>query len=226
MHKHKVIFLSFLLVVVVQLLSIVFSWNFLHQLSKPFILPLLMLYYVRERQRNSQPLSYLLLLGLFFSFLGDVLLMYVNISDNYFISGLIAFLLAHIAYIFVYRQHKNEEIRDELIGMKKLRFAFPIILAGTGLVVVLYPHLGDMLLPVVVYAMVIVLMTLNALFRFGRTSSESFWFTLGGALIFMLSDSLLAIAKFMQPFAFSGLAVMLTYITAQYLIVEGLIRHK
>jgi uncharacterized membrane protein YhhN len=226
MHKHKILFLFFLIIVIAQLLSIVFGWPLIHQISKPLIVPLLMFYYVRERNRESQPKSQLLLIALFFSFLGDSLLMYTNKNEAYFMAGLVSFLLSHIGYIFVYRQHKLAEVSNELVGMQRLRFSFPIILAGTGLVVVLYPHLGDMLFPVAVYALVIVMMTLNALFRFGSTNSPSFWIVLAGALLFMLSDSILAINKFMNPFAGAGFIVMLTYITAQYLIVEGLIRHK
>jgi len=226
MHKHKLIFYAFILIVIVQLLSTVLNWPFMHQLSKPLILPMLMLYYIREKNLQGNPKSQLLLIALFFSFLGDSLLMYTGKSETYFMAGLFAFLLSHIAYIFVYRQHKLLELSNELAGMQRLRFAFPIILAGTGLVVVLYPHLGDMLFPVAIYALVIIIMTLNALFRFGRTNSNSFWLVLAGAMLFMLSDSLLAINKFMQPFPGAGFMVMLTYISAQYLIVEGLVKHK
>jgi uncharacterized membrane protein YhhN len=41
----------------------------------------------------------------------------------------------------------------------------------------------------------------------------------------MLSDSLLAINKFMKPLPLASLAIMTTYILAQYLIVEGFIAH-
>jgi uncharacterized membrane protein YhhN len=215
-----------MLIVMLQLLSIVLVWPLLHQLSKPLILPLLMLYYIREKNLQGKPKSQLLLIALFFSFLGDSLLMYTDKNETYFMAGLFAFLISHMAYIFVYRQHKLSEPGNELAGMQRLRFAFPIILAGTGLVVVLYPHLDNMLFPVIAYALVIIIMTLNALFRFGHTNPNSFWLVLAGALLFMLSDSLLAINKFMNPFPGAGFMVMLTYISAQYLIVEGLIRHK
>jgi hypothetical protein len=41
----------------------------------------------------------------------------------------------------------------------------------------------------------------------------------------MISDSLLAINKFLQPVAGSAFLIMGSYITAQLLIIEGLIRH-
>jgi uncharacterized membrane protein YhhN len=72
---------------------------------------------------------------------------------------------------------------------------------------------------------VLTLMVLNAVFRYGRTSSAGFWFALAGAVLFMISDSLLAINKFMNPLPQASLFIMLTYIAAQYLIVEGILRH-
>jgi len=47
-----------------------------------------------------------------------------------------------------------------------------------------------------------------------------------GALIFMLSDTMLAINKFLEPIAYANVLIMITYIVAQYLIVSGLIKHQ
>jgi uncharacterized membrane protein YhhN len=71
-------------------------------------------------------------------------------------------------------------------------------------------------------------MAMQALFRYGYTSAPSFAFwCFAGAISFMISDSLLAINKFMQPLAiYAGLAIMLTYLLAQYLIVEGVLKHE
>jgi len=75
------------------------------------------------------------------------------------------------------------------------------------------------------YALVLVVMVLNGLFRLGRTNNKSFLLVFVGALFFLVSDSLLAINKFLHPFASSGLLIMSTYITAQFLIIEGIIAH-
>ena len=66
-------------------------------------------------------------------------------------------------------------------------------------------------------------MVLNALFRYGRTTSASFWMVFFGALLFMASDSLLAVNKFMMPIYHAHIWIMLTYISAQFLIVDGLL---
>jgi uncharacterized membrane protein YhhN len=90
---------------------------------------------------------------------------------------------------------------------------------------VLYPVLGDMRIPVVVYAVTITSMVLNALFRYGRTTATSFGLVMAGAILFMISDSILAINRFLDPVSHASGWVMLTYILAQYLIIRGLLSH-
>ena len=112
------------------------------------------------------------------------------------------------------------------MSTQKIRFSFPIILAGTGLIVILFPSLGSLKIPVLVYAIALMVMVMMALFRYGRTGTRSFWMVFVGAAVFMSSDSLLAINKFYSSIYLSGLFIMLTYTTAQYLIVEGVLSHR
>ena len=140
--------------------------------------------------------------------------------------GLGSFLIAHIGYILAYNQHRSAQHGTELLGVQKFRFALPIVLAGTGLITVLYPHLGELRIPVSVYALVLVVMVLKALFRFGFTNAKSFWLVFIGALLFMVSDSLIAINKFLSGFDAAGLAIMSTYMVAQFLLIKGLLLHE
>jgi uncharacterized membrane protein YhhN len=89
----------------------------------------------------------------------------------------------------------------------------------------LFPVLGGLQFPVIVYATAIILMVINAIFRFGRTNAKSFWLVLSGSILFMVSDSILALNKFLGEIEFAGILIMLTYIVAQFLIVEGLRKH-
>jgi uncharacterized membrane protein YhhN len=79
--------------------------------------------------------------------------------------------------------------------------------------------------PVLLYALVITLMALSALFRYGRTSMKSFALVFGGSILFIMSDSLLAVNKFIEPLALADFWIMVTYIGAQYLIVSGILNH-
>lgn len=219
--KRAALFL-FLVVSAGELLSGIIHSRELHLLCKPLIMISLGVYYWLAASEHR---SMLVLLAILFSFGGDTLLMFDDVQPGYFMFGLVSFLTAHLFYIFAYRQHRDEQITDGLQGLQRIRLAFPIILAGTGLVIILYPVLGDLKYPVMTYALVLVLMVLNALFRFGRTNNRSFWMVFAGAVLFMVSDSLLAINKFLAPLSQAGLLVMSTYILAQYLLIEGLCAH-
>jgi uncharacterized membrane protein YhhN len=213
----------FLAAATAELYSTLSEAPVVHQFAKPFLLLTLIGYYVFSRQQK--PLSVIFLLALFFSWAGDVLLMFQHEEASFFIYGLASFLIAHGCYIFAYRQHRFDNSTHALQGLQRARFAFPIILAGTGLVVILYPHLGNLTVPVLVYALVITLMALSALFRYGRTTIKSFALVFGGSVLFMMSDSILAVNKFIEPVRHADFWIMLTYIGAQFLIVSGILRH-
>lgn len=204
--------------------SVFMDLPLLHKICKPAILPLLLVYYVFSQRESKKPISITLNMALLFSWGGDVFLM--NDGERFFILGLLSFLTAHVFYIFTFRQFRYETDQDSLHGLQRIRFAFPIILYGSGLVVILYNQLGQLQMPVLFYALVLTIMVLQALFRFNRTSTSSFAMVFGGAILFMISDSLLAVNKFLEPITYSGLWIMGTYIGAQFLIVKGLLRHS
>lgn len=209
----------FLIITVTELASVTFDFQLLHTLSKPLLLPALIGYFLSSVKTRN----YYFLGALVFCWAGDVLLMFQG--EMFFIGGLGAFLTGHVLYIICYRQLRYVNSNTGLLATQKMRFSLPIILAGTGLVTILFPYLGGMKLPVMIYALVITVMAMQALFRYGFTSSKSFILIFTGALFFMLSDSLLAINKFMKPLPLASLFIMTTYLLAQYLIVEGFIAH-
>jgi uncharacterized membrane protein YhhN len=215
----KIALILFCFSVTGVLLDQLLATGWLFTISKPLIMVSLLLYYWYASSPEYR--SKVLILAIIFSLAGDVLLM----KDQYFIAGLIAFLISHILYIFAYREFNNEDSGDALNALQRVRLAFPIILAGSGLIVILFPVLGDLKIPVVIYAMVLAFMVITALFRFGRTNPKSFWMVFSGAVLFMTSDSILAINKFLSPVAGSGVLIMSTYMAAQFLIIQGLLKH-
>jgi uncharacterized membrane protein YhhN len=216
----KIWLLFFVLISVTELVSVTFDFSLLHSISKPLILPMLMGYFLASAStRNFYFLS-----ALIFCWAGDVLLMFQG-AELFFIFGLVAFLIGHLFYMISYRKMRSSQSTKGLLNTQKMRYAFPIVLAGTGLVTILFPYLGALKIPVMIYALVLTLMVLQALFRYGFTSGMSFLLIFIGAISFMLSDSILAINKFMQPLPMASLAIMSTYIVAQYLIVEGAVQH-
>lgn len=219
---NRIALVIFVLIGTVHLIAVTGNLEWLVFVSKPLIMISLMIYYLTGVARRNM----LFLTAIFFCWLGDVLLMFQQQQALFFLLGLAAFLAGHVLYVICYRKFRWPQGVNELLVTQKIRYAMPVVIAGSGLVAILFPNLGDLTVPVIVYAFVISLMTLQALFRFGFTTNASFVLVFIGAIFFMISDSLLAINKFMQPLPFAGLAIMLTYILAQYLIVEGVLRHK
>ena len=211
----------FVIASLIEILSPLFYWE--NQFSaKPLILLSLMSYYLL----NTSMRSVVFLAALFFCWVGDIFLLFQSKNELFFMAGLGAFLIGHLFYILSYLQFRLEDTHSELLGPQKVRFSLPIILAGTGLITILYPSLGSLRIPVMIYALILTLMVLTALFRFGRTSKISFAFIFFGAILFMISDSMLAINKFLNPLPWASSWIMATYSLAQYLIVKGALAHE
>lgn len=207
------------------LAAAVFHLEWLEWISKPLIMLALGLYYLKSQKELAQRGSRPLLGAIVFSLAGDVLLLGQRQGEVFFLAGLVSFLLAHGCYFFALRQHRGA-LQEGFYGTQKFRFAFPIVLAGTGLYTILYPHLGSLKGAVLCYTVVIMAMAIQALFRFGHTHAKSFWMVLAGACLFMASDGILAVNKFMAPLAYGDVLVMASYLGAQYLLVEGLMQHQ
>jgi uncharacterized membrane protein YhhN len=163
-------------------------------------------------------LQQITLAALFFSLGGDVLLLFQSPSQpNFFIYGLVSFLIAHIFYIIVFniiRKRNEMAIKPILL--------LPIALYYAGLIYLLFPHLGALQIPVMVYGIVISTMLFIGLHLLYKKNAANQSIVIG-AILFISSDSLLAIDKFYQPFSFAGILIMLTYAMAQYFIVKGMI---
>lgn len=160
------------------------------------------------------------MLALLFSWAGDVLLMFESTFSNFFIFGLVAFLIAHIFYILFY----ENVIRKE--GLRKNYWWFlPVILYYIALIYMLSPKLGNMKLPVRIYGIVISYMLIQALHTGRIKNMAAATLMIGGAVLFITSDSILAVNKFYESFGYAGIAIMLTYGIAQLLITLGAVKY-
>jgi uncharacterized membrane protein YhhN len=153
----------------------------------------------------------LLSLGLVLSATGDVLLA----LDGLFVQGLAAFLLAQITYTVLFLTQYRWQTQ-------RLPWAALIIVYAVVCTLFIVPEAGDMKLPVTAYMIAISLMAVAAGFR----RDQQFLWVAMGALIFMVSDTLIAVSRFVSPFEYSGIAVMTTYYVAQLLICVGIVRHS
>ncbi len=184
----------------------------LHRVFKPLALAVAMLWAIhRHGARRPTPAFTLLLAALACSLAGDVSLM----LSGYFIPGLLAFLCAHLAYIALFRQGQAWFPRRSALA---LTVAF-----GMGMYVVLWRGAlpPGLRLPVAAYVLVISLMAAQAIGRAQVLRSAGAWQVALGASCFMLSDTLLALNKFVTPLPLSALWVLASYYVAQILIVRG-----
>jgi len=216
----KKIAIVFGLFAVLDVVGIAANIEILHFVTKPLLIPalILLLLCTKSIVLNKN----LLLIGLFFSWMGDVFLLFEYKYALFFIFGLVSFLTTHIFYIVYFLKIRS----DKHSLLKKQPVLIALVLAyGVTLVWQLYPHIeGDLKLPVIVYATVICSMLICSLHVFFKVNKKAAAFYLFGALFFVLSDSLLAINKFYQPFAYAGVFIMLTYCAAQFFIVSGYIK--
>jgi sterol desaturase/sphingolipid hydroxylase (fatty acid hydroxylase superfamily)/uncharacterized membrane protein YhhN len=183
-------------------------------LFKPLTL-LLALAFVAARARAVGALTRfyaLLLAALVFSLAGDVFLM---LADHYFILGLASFLVAHLFYIALFRQGVPWfASRRALLGT---------LSAGGAMYAWVWSGLADPVLKVAVaaYVCVIALMVAQAIGRATVQGDAASKAVALGACIFMLSDSLIAINRFVQPLPLASLWVLSSYYLAQLLMVHN-----
>lgn len=189
----------------------------LHYVFKPAILISLLIFFLLKSNTLEKPLRLIIVFALVLSLVGDILLMFVDTSPNYFLFGLVAFLLAHVMYVIAFLKHRNK-------NRNPLGFMVFLIIYAAGLFYLLKDGLNDMLIPVIIYMLVILSMSTAAFLRKGNVPKMSYVLVFLGALFFMISDSILALNKFYEPLAFSNISIMLTYALAQYLIIIGILK--
>jgi len=227
--KHLQFSFAFAFIFIVQLLSITdehaskLIFADFHYIIKPSITISLVLY-VAVKTRFKGRFNKRIFAGLFFGLIGDTFLMFTYIEPNFFMFGLTAFLIGHLLYISAfYIDYKWKP------AIEKTATWIALIVFGLfclGFYLLLRPHLGEMKIPVMVYAFVISMMAIMAVNRKGRVNSFSFKFIFYGAILFLISDSLLAYNKFVQPIPYADLGIMSTYMLAQFLITIGAIERK
>jgi uncharacterized membrane protein YhhN len=191
---------------------------------KPFLMLLLSVLFFQQVKSNYVLFAKLIQAALFFSWAGDVVLLFTGKSEKFFIGGLIFFLVAHIFYIMAfYKVYSDKKVTMSVI--KKIVICACFVLYMLYIFNILIASLGSMLIPVLIYTMVITVMGIFAGLNAANYKSGMFATIFAGAVLFIVSDTELAFEKFVQPISHKGFTIMVTYIFAQYLIVFGSINY-
>lgn len=217
--KTKQLFFLFGLVSIAEIALISTGNETFRLISKPLIIPTLAATYLAATSTAKPFYKDAVLMGLLFSWFGDILLHF----EGFFIPGLISFLTAHIFYIFFFSSTQSANT-----SFFKLR---PVMLIAViayliELMHLLWPHLGGMKLPVLLYGITISTMLSAAFWQYQKLDNTTAIYLIIGAGFFVASDSILALNKFKKSFDSAGIYIMSTYILAQLFIVIGAIRYR
>lgn len=187
---------------------------------KPLICISLAIYLVKKVNMSSG-FNRLILAALVLSLFGDLFLLFASGSIYVFVYGLVAFLVAHLLYSMAFfRDFKNAPQASKMYGHLML---FVMGVFSLSYYSWIRDYLNDLRVPVMAYMFVISIMVILAGYRYQRVNLLSFRLIFIGAICFIISDSILAYNKFVDPFSYSGIAIMGTYMLAQYLITMGAI---
>ena len=159
---------------------------------------------------DTDPYRRFVLAGLLFSLIGDVFLV---LPGDRFLPGLASFLFAHLSYTIAFTRDGG------FTGSPVV--TLPLALMGSMVMTVLLPGLGEFTLPVLIYMLVILTMSMQALERWRRHSHAGARLAGLGALAFLASDASLGITRFAGGFPESKTVVLLTYLLSQFLIARS-----
>ena len=188
-----------------------------YKVAKLGAMVFLMLTLVTHQRFAAQPrnLRWLVLCAWASSIAGDAFLAW----SGYFIQGLASFLTAHILYCILFVKSGQTKWNVAL--------ALPLVLFGAGMATWLIASggvAGGLIPPVLLYLIEILTMAMYAAARYKSDPTPENRTVLIGALFFVVSDSLLAVNKFIQPLPYSGVLVLGTYYSAQECILLGWVR--
>ncbi len=154
----------------------------------------------------------LIISGLLFSLLGDIFLIY---PEQHFKKGLLAFLAGHFCYIFAFSVSGGFHFT--------LWIFLPIVIVGILYLRIILPYSAEMKIPIIIYVMIIMVMGWMAIERLNSAPTLGTILAATGAILFMISDTVLALNKFKKSFFSAELIILTTYYTAQWLLAVSII---
>ncbi len=217
--------LLFLLLIVIVILELIASWTGNHTLEyfvKPLIMVWMAVYFVLFAKKRSN--LWMILMAFFFSWLGDILLMFSYKVEVLFYAGVGGFFLSQLSYILVFTRY-FESPKKGFVTRKPL-ILIPYILYLVGIIILLFPGLEGIMRPIIiVYGASLIGMALAVVNLKGKVLKSIFSYIFLGSILFLLSDSMIAIDKFHTELPQARVLIMSTYMAAQFLILMGLANH-
>ena len=179
----------------------------LKYISKPLATILIILLAFLQPAGDTETYKYLIIFGLFFALIGDVFLM---LPSDKFVHGLASFLIAHIFFIIAFA--------DGFGPYYDWEFLIPVIIYSVVFLRILLPKTGKMKAAVFVYSLVLAFFLWQAFGRFYYLAESTAFYTLIGSVLFVVSDSILAYAKFVKQYKISQILIHFSYWGALFLL--------
>lgn len=217
-HKRfALIFFTILLIdVYVKLYCPVFPYRFI---SKPFVILLLFVYYYLNKTENTTKRHFWVFLGLFSFFIGDILI--INHTNILFLAmSLFFFSVGKIFFCFKFSNKQDFNI-SRLVPFSIIMFIYTVFLIS-----MLFSNLKAFLVPALISFFLTLLMFQFAYLRKGVYSKASYLNVFYGVLLFVLSESIMAIKTFKQELPFQDFLILMLYGTSMYFIVLGITKEK
>ncbi len=183
-------------------------YPWLEYFFKPLATVLILSIALAQWRSDKRPYSFWITTGLCFSLLGDIALLW---PASYFLLGLAAFLATHVAYLIAFTR--------EAKFPASLSLWLLYLAVASALFLLLFPDLpSNLKFPVALYSLLLATMAAQAMTRFLVLKSRPAGFAAFGAILFMLSDSLLAFDHFHSAIFLAPLMVLIPYYLGQWLI--------
>lgn len=213
----------FVIIVVTDLVGEYLQNPQIDHIAKPLLLVWIAVYFLIHAKGVDKTVVKLASLGFLFSWIGDLFMMFSG-EFVYFILGIASFLVAQVLYAFLFLRTINISGKKSFLKKKPV-WLIPYIVFGFIIYILLFNQLDAILKTAIfVYMTAILTMSAMALNRYGNGHPMSFSLVLVGSLLFVASDSLIAINRFLGSIPYEGLFIMSTYIAAQYLIMMGILK--
>ena len=176
-------------------------------LFKPLTTTILLALAVGFTSAHGPRYQWAVAIGLAYSLAGDVFLM---LPRDRFMAGLGSFLLAHVAYLVAFSVGVPVGTAPAL--------ALPLVALSIPLIWILWPGLGKLRVPVLLYTAAILAMVWQAGARAWTIPTPGTALAAVGAVLFMASDAILAVNRFHRSFPTAQALIMSSYVAAQALI--------
>jgi len=204
--------------------AIVFHVKWLNYLCKPLIMISIAGYFLQNSKSIDKKIIRFAVVAFLFSLFGDIFLMFTDKRMILFILGLGSFLVAQVAYILLFLRTVNISGGESFLRKNSL-YLNGYIMYGVIVYALLFNQLDISLkIATFLYMLALLGMSAMALNRYKAVNSMSFKLVFAGSVLFVISDSLIALDKFLTPIPNDTLLIMITYIAAQYLIMRGILK--